>query len=59
LVIVIFIPRVVNAEDEIDRIGKQIEELEKAKLMSEEATKPLEAELGRLEGKLEKRASID
>ena len=50
---VIFLPRVVNAEDEIDRIGKQIEELEKAKLMSEEATKPLEAELGRLEGKLE------
>ena len=46
-------PVVSNAEDEIDRIGRQIEELEKAKQMSEEATVPLEAELGRLEGKLD------
>lgn len=51
---------VVHAEDEIDRIGKQIEELEKAKQMSEDATKPLEAELGKLDGKLlNTQAAID
>ncbi len=40
------------AEDEIDLISKQIEELQKARQMSIEATKPLEAELGKLEQKL-------
>jgi peptidoglycan hydrolase-like amidase/peptidoglycan hydrolase CwlO-like protein len=40
------------AEDEIDAIGKQIAELEKAKQMSEDATRPLEAELGKLDQKL-------
>ncbi len=48
-----YLSLVVNAEDEIDAIGKQIEELQKAKQMSEEATNPLEAELNKLEGKLQ------
>lgn len=51
---------VVHAEDEIDRIGKQIEELQRAKQMSEDATKPLEMELGKLDGKLlNTQAAID
>jgi SpoIID/LytB domain protein len=41
------------AEDEIDVIGRQIEELQKAKQLSEEATKPLEAELNKLNAKLQ------
>ncbi len=41
------------AIDEIEKISRQIDELERARQMSIEATKPLEAELDRLEDKLE------
>lgn len=49
-----------RAEDEIDKISQQIAELERARQMSEDATRPLEAELGRLDTKLKQtQASID
>lgn len=38
--------------DELEELAKQIAELEKARLMSVNATKPLEAELDKLEAKL-------
>jgi len=53
LIITSFSLKTVKAEDEIDRISKQIEELAKARQMSEAATRPLEAELGKLQDKLE------
>src|SRR3990172_6521395 len=39
--------------DEIDDLQKQIDELEKLKTMSEEATEPLEDELINLEGRIQ------
>lgn len=43
----------VKGYDELEKLQKQIDELERARIMSEEATKPLEAELGRLQQKLQ------
>ena len=48
-------PLIINSfiyADELDDIAKQISELEKARQMSVNATKPLESELGKLEIKL-------
>lgn len=53
LLIVFLFSTFAFAKDEIELISDQIAELEKARRMSEDATRPLEMELGKLDQKLQ------